>query len=347
MGRRGSRTSYRALITLVISAAISSTVKSDVLRATLSASEGLLATISSLEMLCHKGRMICSPVISWVTRPSNSYWGQFLEKKACERTTTPNLLFAKPASIFCRRLSPIFSSNSSYQTFRPCCKSALARGRTIESLSSVAWEMKDSSFLVRCLEVAAADRSNLPLILALDALDEADWRLLPRRVNVHYLPLAVPPGVYVVASTRPDRDIPLEVARRRNLDMEQDSKGNLLDIRAYLQTYSRRSGIHTRLVQWGIDVQAFVTELSHKSQGNFMYLHYVLPAIEAGRLGRGGVGELPEGLQAYYQGHWAQMKEEFGGGFGETHERVICVLAVMTEPVSLDEVAEWTALQRQ
>ncbi len=207
--------------------------------------------------------------------------------------------------------------------------------------------MRTSMLLEQCLRAAAAKPANRPLILAVDALDEAEWRLLAPRVNVHYLPPVLPEGVYVVVSTRPDRDIPLELALRRDLDIEPDSDGNLLDIRVYLEQYARRSGIQARLKAWDIDAPDFVTNLLQKSQGNFMYLHYVLPTIEAGQLGREGVGELPEGLQAYYRGHWAQMKEEVGGDFKETHERVICVLAVMTEPVSLDEVASWTGIERR
>jgi hypothetical protein len=200
---------------------------------------------------------------------------------------------------------------------------------------------------MECLEAAAADPDNCPLVVAVDALDEADWQLLPARVNVHYLPPALPEGVYVVASTRSDRDIPLTVVRRRNLDIEQDSVGNLLDIRAYLEAYARRSGIRSRLAEWAIEAETFVRELLDKSQGNFMYLHHVMPDIEARRLGRRGVGELPQGLQSYYQGHWAQMRERVGGAFEETHERVICVLGVMAEPVGLDDVATWTGLGRR
>jgi hypothetical protein len=207
--------------------------------------------------------------------------------------------------------------------------------------------MGSSILLEKCLQAAVDNPANRPLILAVDALDEAEWRLLPPRVNVHYLPPVLPDGVFVVVSTRPDKDIPLEVVQRHDLDIEPDLEGNLLDIRAYLEDYARRTGMQTRLNEWGIDAGAFVTELLQKSQGNFMYLRYVLPAIEAGKLGRGGVGELPKGLKAYYQGHWTQMKVEVGGGFEETHERVICVLAVMTEPVSLDEVADWTKIERR
>jgi hypothetical protein len=207
--------------------------------------------------------------------------------------------------------------------------------------------MRSSVLLEQCLHESAANPANRPIILALDSLDEAEWRMLPPRVNVHYLPPALPEGVYVVVSTRPDRDIPLQVASRRDLDIKPDLKGNLLDIRAYLENYAKRGEMQERLSDWKIDATTFVTDLLHKSQGNFMYLRYVLPAIEAGILGRGGVGELPEGLLAYYRGHWAQMRDAVGGAFEETHERVICVLAVITKPVSLDKVAEWTKLQQR
>jgi hypothetical protein len=207
--------------------------------------------------------------------------------------------------------------------------------------------LSSSVMLEQCLQEAAAKSTNQPVILVLDSLDEAEWRMLPPRVNVHYLPPVLPEGVYVVVSTRPDKDIPLDVVSRRILDIEPDSEGNLLDISAYLENYAKRSEMLMRLKEWGATTADFVTELLDKSQGNFMYLRYVLPAIETGRLGSGGVGELPEGLQAYYQSHWVQMKEEVGGNFKETHECVICVLAVMTEPVSLDEVADWTKIERR
>ncbi len=208
--------------------------------------------------------------------------------------------------------------------------------------------MGSSVLLEQCLLQAAANSENQPIVIALDSLDEAEWRLLPPRVNVHFLPPILPEGVYIVITTRPDRDVPLQVVSRRDLDIEpEDKKGNLLDIRAYLENYAKRSEMQERLSEWKITNIEFVTELLQKSQGNFMYLRYVLPAIEVGKLGRGGIGELPEGLQDYYQSHWAEMKKEAGGNFKETHEKVICVLAVMTEPVSLDEVSYWTKIERR
>jgi hypothetical protein len=207
--------------------------------------------------------------------------------------------------------------------------------------------MGSSVLLEQGLHLAAQNKANHPIIILLDALDEAEWRLLPSRVNVHFLPPVLPEGVYIVVTARPDRDIPLQVVSRRDLDIEPNLEGNLLDIRGYLENYSQRSEMQRRISDWKIDTRTFVTELLHYSQGNFMYLRCVLPAIESGKLGRGGVGELPKGLQDYYRSHWAQMKEEVGGDFKGTHEKIICILAVMTEPVSLDEVSDWSKIDRR
>ena len=86
--------------------------------------------------------------------------------------------------------------------------------------------MQDSSLLVRCLQMVAADVGNRPLIITVDALDEAEWRSLPPRVNVHYLPPSLPEGVYFVVTTRPDERIPLDTTRHRDIDLVGDSEGN-------------------------------------------------------------------------------------------------------------------------
>jgi hypothetical protein len=72
-------------------------VKSDVLRAILSAREGLAAMTSALVIPCQIGRMVCSPETVRVTSPSSSYCGQFFAKKALDRMTTPNRQAGHPA----------------------------------------------------------------------------------------------------------------------------------------------------------------------------------------------------------------------------------------------------------
>jgi hypothetical protein len=75
--------------TSAISRAISSTVYRAVLRATLSAREGLAASTSSRVMSCQIGSRLWSPLTARVTSPSNSYWGQPFAKKALDRDDDP------------------------------------------------------------------------------------------------------------------------------------------------------------------------------------------------------------------------------------------------------------------
>jgi hypothetical protein len=203
---------------------------------------------------------------------------------------------------------------------------------------------EDSGFLVQCLSEAAADPKNHPVVLAIDALDEADRLGMPAAVNLLYLPFSLPEGAYVVATTRPLDDLHLSVAEIRVLDLEADSQGNLQDITTYIESYVEREEMRARLATWGVSVKQFVAGLRQKSQGNFMYLYYVLPAIEEGRFVKGTLDELPEGLMAYYQRHWRQMREGNEENFDTIYAPIVCILGVAQEPVTVQQIANWTKL---
>lgn len=204
----------------------------------------------------------------------------------------------------------------------------------------------DGGFLVQCLSEAAADPENHPVVLAIDALDEVDRLGMAAAVNTLYLPFSLPEGAYIVATTRPLDDLRLSVAEMQVLDLEADSEGNLRDITTYIETYVEREGMEARLAAWGVSAGQFVAALRTKSQGNFMYLYYVLPAIEEGKFVEGALDELPEGLMAYYQRHWRQMREGNESVFDEVYEPIVCILGVAQEPVTAQQITNWTKLER-
>jgi hypothetical protein len=204
----------------------------------------------------------------------------------------------------------------------------------------------DSGFLMQCLGEAAADLENHPIVLAIDALDEADLLGLAAAVNTLYLPSSLPVGVCVVVTTRPLDDLRLSVAQQQVLDLEADSEGNLQDITTHIEEYVKREGMRERLAAWGVSEEQFVTGLRAKSQGNFMYLHYVLPAIEEGQFVKGTLDELPEGLMAYYRRHWRQMREGNESAFDGVFEPIVCILGVAQEPVTVQQIANWTKLEQ-
>jgi hypothetical protein len=159
------------------------------------------------------------------------------------------------------------------------------------------------------------------------------------------MPFSLPEGTYVVATTRPLDDLRLSVAEMRVLDLEADSEGNLQDITTYIEAYVEREEMQVRLAAWGVSAEQFVVALRAKSQGNFMYLYYVLPAIEDGRFVMGTLDELPEGLMAYYRRHWRQMREGNEAEFDQVYEPIVCILGVAQEPVTAQQIANWAKLE--
>jgi hypothetical protein len=203
----------------------------------------------------------------------------------------------------------------------------------------------DGGFLAQCLSEAAADPENHPVVLAIDALDEVDRLGMAAAANTLYLPFSLPEGTYAVATTRPLDDLRLSVAEMRVLDLEADSEGNLQDITTYIEAYVEREEMQVRLAAWGVSAEQFVVALRAKSQGNFMYLYYVLPAIEDGRFVMGTLDELPEGLMAYYRRHWRQMREGNEAEFDQVYEPIVCILGVAQEPVTAQQIANWAKLE--
>ncbi|MCP4594859.1 hypothetical protein [Neptuniibacter sp.] len=204
----------------------------------------------------------------------------------------------------------------------------------------------NSSLLIQCLEEIAANSANHPVVIAIDALDEASQSGLAPSANSLYLPSILPKGVYVLITTRPLKDMRLHVTSQQVFNMISDSEENLQDITTYIKVFTQRKGIQDRISTWGVTVKQFVAALRKKSQGNFMYLYYVLPAIESGEFHRGTLDELPDGLMAYYQRHWRQIFEGNEREFNSIYEPIICILGVAQEPITIQQIASWTCLNQ-
>jgi hypothetical protein len=87
--------------------------------------------------------------------------------------------------------------------------------------------------------------------------------------------------------------------------------------------------------------------LLDKSQGNFMYLYHVLPAIEAGEFQEFGLEDLPRGLRDYYRRHWEMMQGRGRELFDQLYQPVVCILGAVREAVSEGQVADWTGLEQR
>ena len=206
---------------------------------------------------------------------------------------------------------------------------------------------QDSGFLNRLLGEVSDKLGPQKAVLVIDALDEVDTLGLSSGANPLYLPVTLPQGIYVIITTR---KIPIALridCEQETLDIEHDSAGNVADIREYVKQAVVHPGIQAYIAAQGIDNKWFIDHLVEKSEGNFMYLHYVLPEIEHGYYKDLGLETLPVGLQNYYEDHWRRMRGKDEDAWFKYKLPVVMALTVVKKPVSIDLIADFSNVQER
>jgi hypothetical protein len=209
---------------------------------------------------------------------------------------------------------------------------------------------QDSAFLSQLLTEAAEKAGDQPIVVLVDALDEAEDTGLAATANRLFLPAVLPDKVFFILTSREQIDYRLDVDRREDLYLRDDDLRNLNDVRAYVGNFiqAHQEQMAARIAAWKIGTDEFVELLTDKSQGNFMYLVHVLEDIRTGRLSPdtiGNVQNLPRGLRTYYQRNWRTMRAQDQDRFERIYEPVLRILATVREPVTLSAVEEWTNLE--
>ena len=184
------------------------------------------------------------------------------------------------------------------------------------------------------------------LIIVVDALDEVDQ---PGGDNLLYLPTTLPDGVYFVLTRRP---YTLEKKRLFlshgvpfcELDLREEKYMELseIDIKNYIRLFLQDPEHQENLQRWIQDrnttVEAFVKKVAFKSQNNFMYLRYVLPAIAQGKYDDLELRQLPDGLLEYYQTHWVRMEMD-----KDPQKMMVIMLFILVEigtPIPCEMIAK-------
>jgi hypothetical protein len=210
---------------------------------------------------------------------------------------------------------------------------------------------QDSAFLSRLLAEAKAKAHDGKVVVAVDALDEAEDVGLPPDANRLLLPPALPDGVYFILTSREQMDYRLDTDRRKDIYLRDDDPLNLGDIREYVRDFlGAHREMEERLAAWETTTEAFVELITIKSQGNFMYLVHVLEDIRSGISSRqtlNNIHDLPVGLTQYYERHWRFMRARDEHRFETVYDPVLRLLATVREPVSVGQLLEWTSLERR
>jgi hypothetical protein len=209
---------------------------------------------------------------------------------------------------------------------------------------------RDSGFLSSLLLQAVAKSNGKPVVIVIDALDEAEDDGLPPDVNRLFLPSVLPEGVFFLVSTRPQYDYRLDVDNKKEIPIESGGLQNREDIQQYIENFVEQNAdsMLPAITHWDLTKEQFVQTLMDKSEGNFMYLVYVLQDIAKGFINPHNidhVSRLPQGLKGYYQRHWRSMQHNEPDRFRNYYEPVVCMLATAREPVSIIQIVEWTRRQ--
>lgn len=207
---------------------------------------------------------------------------------------------------------------------------------------------RDASFLVNLLEKATAElgASGRKLVILVDALDESDPSAVTRGSNTLYLPSDLPDGVFFVVTSRRGGP-PLRYACvEHKIDLQKEAENNFKDIRLFTETWLGREGIQTYMRNQGLDGAAFVDEIVRLSEGNFMYLHYVLPEIEKGTYRDRSFDQIPAGLRNYYEDHWVRMREGDPDAWFDYKLPVLVALTIAKEPISLELISGFSRVKQ-
>lgn len=209
---------------------------------------------------------------------------------------------------------------------------------------------RNPGLLARLLHEAAQKlQSSEKLIIVVDALDEVDSSDIPQGANTLYLPPILPNGVYVICTMRKnDPNVILHVECEHDAkEIRQDDPENIADIRHYIELSTKGRNIQQYIASQGINDTMFIEHLTRKSQGNFLYLRYILPAIENGAYKDLKLEALPEGLSDHYDRYWKRMKGLAGDDWFRYKLPIIMALTVKDEPISIELIADFSRVQER
>ena len=213
-------------------------------------------------------------------------------------------------------------------------------------------------------------QQNQKLIIAIDSLNCINSQLQPPGTNIFYLPRYIPQGVYFLLTRRPflssNSGLLIE-APVQSLHLEDYPQENKRDI----QNYIRRNltpltplpyegmgeqdlsnspllageGLGERSIKSWLNIHQineaeFMTNLTNRSENNFMYVSQILTAITNNFYPQPSqiATSFPPPLETYYQQHLEKM---LGSQYQDFPLAVLRVLSQTTQPISVTDMANF------
>jgi len=184
------------------------------------------------------------------------------------------------------------------------------------------------NYLSEILKRAVEQRSNdEKIVLVIDALDVAGT---PMGQNVLGLPQTLPQNVFIIISQSPvvvTLYIDAAVTPRVVCSLSDYQKENNDDVRSFLIEAAKRPKIAAILKDRNYSMEKFVSSLIERSQGLWIYLHYIIPEIESSSRSTFDLDSLPKGLFSYYFKYWDGLRNTDHNKWSKSYRPLLATLA--------------------
>lgn len=210
--------------------------------------------------------------------------------------------------------------------------------------SAVAENAQQGNFLDKLLREVSTKLQGKKAVIVVDGLDEVDN--VGTGVNPLDLPMVLPSGICIFVTLRKDTKKP-RADSSFTFPITHDSALNTADLRAYVEQALTRPGIKSYIASQKVNDAEFVDFMVKKSEGNFMYLRYVIPEVEGGAYKDMALQALPAGLRNYYEDHWDRMRSADREAWLIYKLPIVMALTRVKMPVSIDLIAKFSGVEER
>lgn len=192
-----------------------------------------------------------------------------------------------------------------------------------------------------------ADKKRLDsLVLLVDALDEANSIRGETIVDILGYAQDLPETMHFILTSRYETNILRHF--RDHLLVKSDNPENLADIRLYIKKEVAQSkAIQERFADARIDIEEFAERAIEASNGNFLYIVFLINNIAAGQQSITDLSDLPAGLDVIYREFLNTRIGQNTKRWRDQFRPLLGVLTVAKEPLAIDQLADFTGFSTQ
>lgn len=194
----------------------------------------------------------------------------------------------------------------------------------------------------------AKEETNNKIVLVIDGLDELNESERNINKTFYFLPKELPSNTYIFITSRRDKELFLPI-KTQKLEISNTHKENINDCQDFIKGQINNTGIKMFIKSNSINEDIFIKMLLEKSEYNMMYLFHILKDITNFDKIEGikRIEEIPQGIENYFTRHWRKMKKLYTVDWFKIKLPVLVKLTLSNLPVSLDEINEYTNIERK